>query len=188
MKFLLVIDMQNDFITGALGTPEAQAIVGNAAELIRGFDGSIIYTRDTHGEDYERTQEGRKLPVPHCLKDSDGWQICREIENLIKPSDLVLDKVTFGAIDLPDAMRKIAAEQGQRADVQEPEEIHLAGLCTDICVISNALLIKAFCPELPVRGDAACCAGVTPQSHENALKAMEMCQIDVIRKEIEDNE
>ena len=101
MKFLLVIDMQNDFITGALGTPEAQAIVGNAAELIKGFDGSTIYTRDTHGEDYERTQEGRKLPVPHCLKDSEGWQICREIENLIKPSDLVLDKVTFGAMIFP---------------------------------------------------------------------------------------
>lgn len=180
MKFLLVIDMQNDFITGALGTPEAQAIVGNAAELIRGFDGSIIYTRDTHGEDYERTQEGRKLPVPHCLKDSDGWQICREIENLIKPSDLVLDKETFGAIDLPDAMRKIAAEQGQRADAQEPEEIHLAGLCTDICVISNAMICKAAFPEAAVYVHESCCAGVTPESHRTALDAMRACQIEIV--------
>ena len=128
---LIVVDMQNDFISGALGTAEAQAIVPKVVEKVKGFTGRVIFTRDTHFENYLSTQEGRNLPVPHCIKGSDGWQICAE----------------------------------------------LAPLCTDICVIANAMVIKAFLPEVTVKVDAACCAGVTPESHKTALDAMHPCQI-----------
>ena len=172
-NYLIVVDMQNDFIDGALGTKEAVAIVDKVAEKIRGFDGEVIFTRDTHGEDYLDTQEGARLPVTHCVKDSVGWQI-REGLEAIRPA-AVIDKPTFGSAELGAML--------QQRDLEEKiGEITVIGLCTDICVISNALLIKAFLPETPIVVDAACCAGVTPQSHRNALEAMKMCQITVVNE------
>ncbi len=172
MKCLLVIDMQNDFLTGALGTAEGAGIVGDVCSLISGFEGKVFYTRDTHGEDYLTTREGRNLPVPHCLKDTEGWQICEQVGHLIRAEDRVVDKVTFGEIRLPEIIRE---ECGGG-----PEEIHLAGVCTDICVISNAMICRAAFPEIPVLVHADCCAGVTPESHRTALEAMRACHIDII--------
>ena len=169
-NYLIVVDMQNDFIDGALGTAEAVAIVDRVADKIRGFDGEVIFTRDTHPETYLDTQEGKNLPVVHCISGSTGWQI-REGLGEIRPC-LVIDKPTFGSAEL-------GAFLAQRNEEEPIGEITLIGLCTDICVISNALLIKAFLPEVPVRVDAACCAGVTPESHRNALEAMKMCQIRI---------
>ena len=172
-NYLIVVDMQNDFIDGALGTKEAVAIVDKVAEKIRGFDGDVIFTRDTHGENYLDTQEGARLPVTHCVKDSVGWQIRDGLE-AIRPA-IVIDKPTFGSAEL-------GAMLLQRDLEEKIGEITVIGLCTDICVISNALLIKAFLPETPIVVDAACCAGVTPQSHRNALEAMKMCQISVVNE------
>lgn len=167
---LLVIDMQNDFIDGALGTPEAVAIVPNAAEKIRTFDGTVLFTRDTHEEAYLETQEGRNLPVPHCIRGTRGWEICDALLPYV--SGEPLDKVTFGSSELGGLLKKL--------DEADPlRSITLIGLCTDICVISNAMIAKAFLPEVPVTVDAACCAGVTPESHRNALAAMKMCQITI---------
>ena len=173
-NYLIVVDMQNDFIDGALGTAEAEAIVDRVAEKIRSFDGEVIFTRDTHSPDYLETQEGRNLPVVHCVKDSEGWRI-REGLEAIRPA-LVVDKLTFGSAELG----AILAQENARGAIGS---VTLVGLCTDICVISNALLIKAFLPEVPVIVDAACCAGVTPESHRNALSAMKMCQIAVENEE-----
>ena len=167
MKLLIVVDMQNDFIDGALGTPEALAIVPHVKERIESFDGKVIFTRDTHLENYMDTREGKNLPVPHCIKNTDGWQIRAELDALRTTE--ALDKVTFGSKDL---VRLI----GEEKDV---ESITFLGLCTDICVISNVLLTKAFFPEIPLIVDAKGCAGVTPQSHRNALDAMKMCQVRV---------
>lgn len=170
MKVLVVVDMQNDFIDGALGTKEAQAILPKVAEKVRGFDGKIVFTRDTHEEDYLDTQEGRKLPVKHCIRNTDGWQIHETLQPFCLGQPV--DKVTFGSVELGNQM--------VRWNQEEPiTSIELVGLCTDICVISNALLLKAFLPEMEIAVDAACCAGVMPESHERALKAMEACQISV---------
>ena len=172
MKVLIVVDMQNDFIDGALGTPEAQAIVGNVVKKIEKWDGLVFATRDTHAEDYLETQEGRNLPVIHCVEDTDGWEIAPAVEEALSGHDMVIcfDKPTFGSVALMDAM----------AQLEDVEEIELVGLCTDICVISNAMLLKAALPEVTVTVDSTCCAGVTPASHANALEAMKMCQIRVI--------
>lgn len=167
---LIVVDMQNDFIDGALGTKEAVAIVPKVKQKIRDFRGRILFTRDTHGEDYMDTQEGHKLPVPHCIKGTDGWQISAELEDLCREAPI--DKVTFGSSELGALLQE--AEQKEHV-----ESITLIGLCTDICVISNALLAKAFLPEAQIVVDASCCAGVTPASHKNALEAMKVCQIQV---------
>ncbi len=171
MRILVVVDMQNDFIDGVLGTGEALAIVPEVRKKIEGFEGKVIFTRDTHDEDYMDTQEGRNLPVPHCVKDTRGWQIRDELEGL-RVTDPV-DKPSFGSLELPKRIEALS-------DGEEIEEIVLIGLCTDICVISNAMIIKAAFPEVPVTVDSRCCAGVTPESHENALKAMSACQIRVI--------
>ena len=171
-NILIVVDMQNDFIDGALGTKEAVAIVPKVDEKIRNFDGEVFFTRDTHENWYLETQEGKNLPVEHCIRDTEGWQIRKELDALRKTEPV--DKDTFGSTDLA----------GELVALNEDEEIGsitLVGLCTDICVISNALLIKASLPEVPIYVDASCCAGVTPESHENALKAIEMCQIKIIR-------
>lgn len=169
---LLVIDMQNDFIDGALGTAEAAAIVPAVKRRIEEFDGRVLFTRDTHGEDYMQTQEGRKLPVVHCVKGTEGWQIRPELEALRKTE--AFDKPAFGSEALARALKGMHDE--------EPiGSITLIGLCTDICVISNAMIIKAALPEVPVKVDASCCAGVTPASHETALQAMAACQIEIIR-------
>lgn len=167
---LLVIDMQNDFIDGALGTPEATAIVGNVAQKVRDFAGTVIFTRDTHEESYMNTQEGKNLPVPHCIRGTHGWDICDALLPYVQGD--VIDKVTFGSSELGGLLKKL--------DETDPVgSITLIGLCTDICVISNAMIAKAFLPEVPVTVDAACCAGVTPESHRNALAAMKMCQIAI---------
>ena len=164
MKTLIVVDMQNDFITGALGSKDAEAIVPRVVELVKRFRGKIIFTRDTHTKNYLSTQEGIKLPVEHCIKDTDGWQICDEI----KPyAQNIVDKITFGSVELP----------GMIDD--DTDEVILCGLCTDICVISNAMLLKAHYPELKVTIDAACCAGVTRGSHKTALDAMRAVQIEI---------
>ena len=167
---LIVVDMQNDFIDGALGTAEAVAIVPKVAEKVKGFKGTVIFTRDTHGENYMQTQEGRNLPVPHCIKGSHGREDCPALEPL--RAGLTIDKPTFGSAELGRLILEL--------DAKEPVgSITLVGLCTDICVISNAMIAKAFLPEVPVTVDAACCAGVTPESHRNALNAMKMCQVRI---------
>lgn len=168
----VIIDMQNDFIDGALGTKEAQAVVPRieakivASKKDTSVSTDLIFTQDTHGENYLDTQEGQKLPVPHCIKDTKGWNICRQL----LPYTLfatILEKPTFGSTDLI-------------AETAEYDRIVLMGVCTDICVISNAMLLKAFYPEKEICVDASCCAGVTPESHARALKAMKMCQIDIL--------
>ena len=171
MKLLIVVDMQNDFIDGALGTPEALAILPHVKDRIEGFDGKVIFTRDTHSENYMDTQEGKNLPVPHCIKNTDGWQIRAELDALRTTE--VLDKLTFGSKDLVEVI-------GREENV---ESITFLGLCTDICVISNVLLTKAFYPEIPLLVDAKGCAGVTPESHRNALAAMKMCQVTIENEE-----
>ncbi len=171
---LIVVDMQNDFITGALGTAEAVRIVPRAAEIIQEFQGKVFFTRDTHGEDYLDTQEGRKLPVPHCIRGTEGWQICPELAPFCKEASI--DKGTFGASDLGKLLEELDRECPVRS-------ITFIGLCTDICVISNALLAKAFLGEAEIVVDASACAGVTPESHKTALAAMKMCQIQVTGEE-----
>ena len=167
---LIVVDMQNDFIDGALGTAEAAAIVPKVVEKVKDFKGTVIFTRDTHGENYMQTQEGQNLPVPHCIKGSHGWEVCPALEPL--RTGLTIDKPTFGSAELGRLILEL--------DAKEPVgSITLVGLCTDICVISNAMIAKAFLPEVPVTVDAACCAGVTPESHRNALNAMKMCQVRI---------
>ena len=169
-KILVVVDMQNDFIDGALGTAEAVAIVPKVAEKIKNFDGTVIYTRDTHEENYMETQEGKNLPVPHCIRGTEGWQIRTELQ---QAGAEVVDKPTFGSRILAEKLVEMNREEAI-------ESITLIGLCTDICVISNAFVIKAFLPETPIFVDAACCAGVTPESHARALEAMKVCQIAVV--------
>ncbi|MCQ2397845.1 MAG: cysteine hydrolase [Sphaerochaetaceae bacterium] len=166
---LVVVDMQNDFIDGSLGTPEAVKIVRPVAEKIKNFNGDVYYTRDTHTEDYPHTQEGHFLPVLHCIRESYGWQITEKIP-LPKDDEHIIDKGTFGSLELARRMLSLSVDG-------KVSSITLVGLCTDICVISNALLLKASLPEIPITVDASCCAGVTPESHANALKAMEACQI-----------
>lgn len=169
MNILIVVDMQNDFISGALGTKEAQAIVEKAAEKIKNFKGRVIFTRDTHENNYMDTQEGKKLPVSHCIIGTEGWQI----HPLLAPyADTVIDKPTFGSVTLATCM----------SAMDNVESITLIGICTDICVISNAMLLKAFMPEVPITVDASCCAGVTPESHKNALEAMKCCQINIVNE------
>lgn len=170
---LIVVDMQNDFIDGALGTKEALAIVPRVLEKIEGFEGRVIFTRDTHFDNYMDTQEGKNLPVPHCIKDSEGWQIRAELDEL--RTEPAIDKPSFGSVELSAMLARENAEKPIGS-------VTFIGLCTDICVISNAILIKAAMPEVPVIVDAACCAGVTPESHNNALEAMKMCQISVINQ------
>lgn len=166
---LVVVDMQKDFIDGALGTKEAVEIVDNVAELIKGFDGEVVFTRDTHFDNYLETQEGKKLPVPHCIKGSEGWRIDKKLEALRVDGMKVFDKLTFGSVELAEYLKSL----------ESLENVTLIGLCTDICVISNALLIKAVLPEVNISVVERCCAGVTPESHKNALEAMKMCQIEV---------
>ena len=172
-KVLVVIDMQNDFIDGALGTDEAVKIVGSVAEKIREYEGQTVFaTRDTHEENYLETAEGRHLPVPHCIRGTKGWEIRPEIAGALAQADAqVIDKPTFGS--------EVLARKLQKMAEQEELSIELVGLCTDICVVSNALLIKAKLPETPLRVDPACCAGVTRKSHAAALLTMKMCQVDV---------
>ena len=169
-KILVVVDMQNDFIDGALGSPEAVAIVPYVRELMEQFDGKVLFTSDTHAENYMDSQEGRNLPVPHCIRGTEGWQIRKELDALRKTD--AIDKITFGSSHLVEVL-------GSEDAI---ESITFVGLCTDICVISNAMVVKAFFPEVPLTVDAKGCAGVSPESHKRALDAMRVCQIRVINE------
>ena len=174
-KLLIVVDMQKDFVDGALGTPEAAAIVDKVAEKIENFDGDIIVTYDTHYENYTETQEGKNLPVPHCIKGSDGWKLDSKVQAALEGREYkTIEKLTFGSTELPEYI----------ASNYNPEEIEieLIGLCTDICVVSNALIMKANFLETKVSVDASCCAGVTVESHNAALTTMKMCQVNVTGK------
>lgn len=172
-KVLVVVDMQNDFIDGALGTPEAQAIIDNAVEKIENFNGEIFVTYDTHYENYSNTLEGKKLPVPHCIKGTSGWELNPKIADVLSVKKYKsVEKLTFGSVDLPNLIKK--AIEGEKA------EITLIGLCTDICVVSNALLLKANFLDNEIFVDASCCAGVTPETHNAALDTMRCCQINII--------
>lgn len=174
-RILVVVDMQNDFIDGALGTSEAVAIVPNVVDKIKQYDPWNVYlTRDTHYENYMNTQEGRNLPVEHCIEGTQGWQVCDAVAEVTKDAALICNKPTFGSVELASRLMIERAKEGL--------EIEMVGLCTDICVISNALLLKAAMPEVPITVDASCCAGVTPESHKNALEAMKMCQIKIINE------
>lgn len=164
-KTLIVVDMQNDFVDGSLGTAEAQQIVKNVKKKIQTYQENgdeIIFTRDTHSEDYLNTNEGKHLPVEHCIVGTDGWKI---VDGLEVPNAQYIDKPTFGWLDWKE---------------HALEEVEMVGLCTDICVVSNALILKAVYPEINITVDAACCAGVTPETHKAALETMKMCQINVI--------
>ena len=165
---LIVIDMQNDFVTGSLGNKDAQMIVPNVKAKIKEYadrGDRIIFTRDTHGENYLDTQEGRKLPITHCIRGSEGWEIIPQLQPFAGDSR-IFDKPAFGSVELAEYIR----DGGYEA-------VEMIGVCTDICVVSNALLVKAYVPELPVSVDASCCAGVTLESHHAALCTMRMCQI-----------
>lgn len=167
MNVLIAVDLQNDFITGALGTAEAAAILPRAEHRIRTFEGRVFFTRDTHGADYPDTREGKMLPIPHCIKGTEGWELA---PCLLPPVGEVIDKPTFGSTLLGERLLALH-------ETEPIESITLIGLCTDICVISNALLLRTYLPEVPIYVDAACCAGVTPESHRTALCAMRGCQI-----------
>ncbi len=169
-KALVVVDMQNDFIDGALGTKEAEQIVPNVVKKIQEFDGLLVFTKDTHESAYLESREGRALPVEHCIRGTNGWEIRTEVWEAAKGKNpVVIGKPTFGSRRL-----------GEFLSGEDFEFVELVGLCTDICVISNAMLIRAFLPEVPIRIDAACCAGVTPESHKNALLAMKACQMEIV--------
>lgn len=167
-KLLVVVDMQKDFVDGSLGTAEAVKIVPEVVEEIENFDGDVVFTLDTHSSIYLETQEGKNLPVPHCIKDTDGWRLDKSIEPLAL-GRRIFEKPTFGSVELAEFVAS-----------KDYDDITLIGLCTDICVLSNAMLIKAYLPEVKISVKASCCAGVTPESHENALSAMKMCQINII--------
>ena len=178
MKILVVVDMQKDFVDGALGSKEAESIVPNVVEKIKTFDGYFAVTYDTHQANYLETQEGKNLPVSHCIDQSEGWKLVDEVYQALNkryendaPMHYFL-KPTFGSVGLAEWIR----DTNNREQV---DEVVLVGLCTDICVISNAMLIKAFVPEVKITVDTSCCAGVTPESHANALAAMKMCQINI---------
>ena len=166
MQYLFVIDYQNDFVDGSLGFPGAEKLDAPIAAKVRSYGkGRVFFTRDTHGDDYLQTQEGRLLPVVHCRMNTPGWQIDSRLPVCGAP---VVDKSTFGSLELVQVVRML-----------NPAAITLVGICTDICVISNAMLLKAGLPEVPIPVDAACCAGVTPERHQNALAAMAACQITI---------
>ena len=162
-KILIVVDMQKDFVNGSLGSKDAEAIVPAVVKKAETFDGEVIFTKDTHFENYMDTQEGHFLPVPHCIEETKGWEIADGLE---VPDAIYINKTSFGYTGWGDF------------DLQDVE---MVGLCTDICVVSNALIIKALYPEISVKFDARCCAGVTPESHEAALATMSMCQVDIVR-------
>ena len=169
-KILIVVDMQKDFVDGALGTEEAQAIVGNVVKKKNNFCGDIFVTYDTHCENYMETMEGKNLPVKHCIKDTPGWELDLRVKNALEGKKYTaVEKPTFGSAMLPEIIR-------DRYNINETE-IELIGLCTDICVISNALMLKAHFPEMKITVDESCCAGVTPDKHNAAIEVMRSCQL-----------
>lgn len=169
-KFLVVVDLQNDFVTGALGSPEAQAIVPHIVQKIEtgGFD-AVLFTMDTHHENYLETNEGKHLPVPHCIVGTDGHQLVPQVAPAAKLG-CVYHKQTFGSVDLATYISRME---------RSIESVEFAGVCTDICVLANAILLKTLCPELPISVDASCCAGSTPENHKAALRVLRACHIDI---------
>ena len=178
-KILVVVDMQNDFISGSLGTKEAALIVPRVLEKIRKYDISDIYvTKDTHQADYLDTNEGRHLPVVHCVEGTWGWELADELQAALKDA-ITIHKPAFGSIELADRLFTEYNSWKTASDNDREFSIELVGLCTDICVVSNALILKAKMPEITIRVDGSCCAGVTPESHKAALATMKMCQIEI---------
>lgn len=177
-KLLVVVDMQNDFIDGALGTQEAVRIVDHVIDKIKDYETggeSVIFTMDTHSDNYLDTQEGKNLPVKHCIAHTKGWEISERIKSSVGLEKYkIYEKITFGSSEL--------AKDLLNGNYDGITQVELVGICTDICVISNAMLFKTLLPEVPVFVDAACCAGVTQESHANALKAMKMCQIKILNE------
>ncbi len=170
-RALVIVDVQNDFVSGALGSDEARAMLPRLLDKARSFQGRLVFTMDSHGKDYLSTQEGRLLPVPHCLRGGEGWRLVPELNEFARDhGSHIFQKDSFGSVDLASAV----ADWARRGEI---DGVELVGLCTDICVVSNALLIKAFSPELEVRVDASCCAGVTPLRHLQALEVMKSCQV-----------
>ena len=174
-KVLIVVDMQNDFVTGALGSSEAQAIVPNVVNKIKNWDGLVLFTRDTHYEDYLGTLEGKKLPISHCIKNTNGWNIIDELKNFSNKNNTI-DKYTFGFKDWVWILDEVFSI------FEDKFEFELCGLCTDICVVSNALALRMFFQNTKITVDASCCAGVTPEKHKAALEVMKSCQIEVINE------
>ena len=192
MKIMVIVDMQNDFVTGPLGSPEAQAVVPKIVERLEAAEGSqclVLFTKDTHQPNYLETQEGKNLPVEHCIEGTSGWSIVKPIASYVDYSGKFLTysakniikgrfyKPTFGSIQLVEELKKIC----EMPDV-DVEEIIFMGVCTDICVVSNVLMTKAYCPEVQITVDAECCAGVTPERHIAALETMKSCQVNVINE------
>lgn len=174
-RFLIVVDMQKDFVDGSLGTAEAVAIVPGVVKKINSFEGEIIATRDTHFENYMDTREGKKLPVPHCIKGTPGWELNCDVKAALEAKPFTyVDKFSFGSTALPGIITSLAGT--------DDFEIELCGLCTDICVVSNALFLKACFSEKEITVDASCCAGVTPDTHKAALDTMRMCQINIVNE------
>lgn len=181
MKVLVAIDLQKDFTNGVLGNPQTDAAAERAAARVRRFreenpDTPVIFTLDTHTEDYLNTQEGKNLPVVHCIRGTEGWALDPRIEAVRRDGDIIIEKPAFGSTELPAKILNIAGEAAV-------EQVEFIGVCTDICVISNAMIVKAAFPEAPIVINSQCCAGVTPESHENALNAMAMCQMKIERDE-----
>lgn len=173
-KYFIIVDMQNDFVYGSLGSGQARAIVPEVAARAEAFDGTVIFTQDTHHEDYLKTQEGKELPVEHCVEGTDGWRLIEELSGILEQRSCpVYKKETFGCLELAENLRNIYLHGGV-------ESVELAGVCTDICVVSCALLLKAYLPETPIVVDSKCCAGVTREKHEAALETMRSCQIKVL--------
>ena len=160
---LIIVDMQKDFVDGALGTSEAVAIVPKLVEKLSKTSKDLFFTQDTHFENYLQTQEGKFLPVEHCIKNSEGWQIIPELDPFVKKAVRIVEKNSFGSMELPKFL-------------SDYDSFELVGLCTDICVISNAMILKAAYPEKPISIDSKCCAGVSIESHERALESMKTCQ------------
>lgn len=172
-NFLIVVDMQKDFVDGSLGTKEAQGIVAGVVKKIEAFQGEIFVTYDTHFADYLETAEGKKLPVEHCIKGTSGWELDSSVAKALSTKDYTaVEKLTFGSVNLPKLIKERAGE--------EDFTVELVGLCTDICVVSNALILKTNFPQKKISVDASCCAGVTPDTHNHALSVMKMCQIDIM--------
>lgn len=175
LHYLIVVDIQKDFVDGALGTTEAIKMIDRAADKISKFDGQIYVTYDTHFENYMETAEGKKLPVPHCVKGTPGWELNASVAMALSGKSYEnVEKLTFGSVELPKMIK-------ENANVEE-FDITLIGLCTDICVVSNALILKANFPEKRIIVDASCCAGVTVETHNAALQTMKMCQIEVVNE------
>ncbi len=172
-RYLIIIDMQNDFVTGSLGTAEARAMAPALCSYARQFEGRVFFTQDTHHENYLSTQEGRFLPVPHCLEGSEGWEVIPGLKDVFARADAVFRKSAFGSPEM-------ALELRRRHEAGDVDAVEFAGVCTDICVASNALIVKAFLPETPLAALSSLCAGVTPAKHKAALETMRSCQIEVL--------